>query len=750
MKQLFFQKGNVFLQDVPTPLMGENSVLVKVFYSFISSGTEIATLNASEKSLLTKFSENASENVNKIIGAVKDNGVVGTFALVKEKAESVSALGYSCAGQIIAVGNRVEKFAVGDYVACAGSGMASHAEFVSVPKNLVTKVSDVNCLKEASLTTIGAIAMQGVRRAKLNLGETVCILGLGLIGQITLQLAKLAGCKVFCMDIKKERLELAEKLGADYVFNANLIDVEREISFITSHHGVDATIITAASSSGLVIQQAMGVTRRKGRVVLVGDVRLDFDRDPFYSKEIDFLISCSYGPGRYDHSYEQNGMDYPYSYVRWTENRNMELFVELIEKKKIAIAPLISQVFGFDEAEKAYTHLKKSESLGVVLSYEDSKNQKSLKELTEELTRNSYKSNYFASFEEEKNSRVFPYIVPSGVLNVGFIGTGGFAKIKLLPMLSKNRDVEIHSVVDTDSTNLINIAKSYRVKRFTSDCRKIFTDDDVKMVVIATPHKYHFEQSIGALKSGKAVFVEKPAAVTFEQLDLLKNFFKINRNSLYCVDFNRSFAPFNLAIKDELKKRTHPLIIQYRMNSGFIPKTHWIQSVENGGRIIGEACHIFELFCFLTDSLPSAISVESLSHSTDDILSNDNVIISLSMQDGSCCSLIYSALGNSNMGKERMEIFVDGKSIVMHDYKELKGYGFPISFNKKSTLIDKGHELLISKFIKAAKDSSQKAPIPLERILVATQVSLVANKLALAGGGREIFSWDDLSFLNHK
>jgi predicted dehydrogenase/threonine dehydrogenase-like Zn-dependent dehydrogenase len=746
MKQLFFQKGKVFLHDVPIPLLEENQVLVKVFYSFISSGTEIATLNTSEQSLLTKFVQNSSENLNKIVGAVKDNGVLGTMALVKDKAEGISTLGYSCSGQIVAVGSNVEKFSVGDYVACAGAGFANHAEFVSVPKNLVVKISDPAFLKTASLTTIGAIAMQGVRRANLVLGEKVCVFGLGLIGQITVQLAKLAGCKVFGIDINKDRLEIAHKLGADYLFNTNLIDVGREINFITNHYGVDATIITAASPSGQIIEQSMEITRKKGRVVLVGDVKIDFSREQFYSKEIDFLISCSYGPGRYDSNYERNGLDYPYAYVRWTENRNMELFVELVEHKKIAVDLLVSQTFELGEVEKAYGYLKKNLPLGVVLSYQDPKKQKSLQELTEELTSNS-SVNYY-SLEKDKEAKVFPYLAPEGQLKIGFIGAGGFAKVKLLPILSRNKSVEIHSIVDTDSNNLINIAKSYCVKRFSNDYRKVFSDDDVNLVVIATPHKYHFEQSIEALKRGKAVFVEKPAAVSFEQLDLLKNFFKLNRKSLYCVDFNRSFAPFSLLIKKELQKRRNPLIINYRMNSGFIPKTHWIQSAENGGRIIGEACHIFELFSFLTDSKPAAISVESLAHSSDDLVSNDNVVISLSMKDGSCCSLVYTALGNSAMCKERMEVFVDGKSIVMQDYKEMKGFGVPVSFNRKSAYVDKGHENLLSEFIKAAKDPNGKSPIPLERIIIATQVSLVANKLALAGGGREIFSWEDLNILS--
>ena len=720
MKQLFLQKGNVFFREVPIPQLNVNDVLVKVHYSFVSSGTENSTINASSKSLLEKFTSNTKANVEKVLGAIKENGVSGTVALIKNKANFTNSLGYSCSGQVVAVGEKVEKFRVGDFVACAGSGLANHAQVVCVPQNLVVKLGSNLFLKQASITTIGAIAMQGIRRADLRLGEKVCVLGLGLIGQITVQLAKLCGCQVFGIDLQQDRLELAEKLGADFVFDPRFSDIKKEIDFATSHQGVDATIITAASSSGQVIQSAMNVTRRKGRVVLVGDVKLDFDRDPFYSKEIDFLISCSYGPGRYDNSYEKEGKDYPFAYVRWTENRNMELFVDLIKQEKISIDSLISQEFELEQVDKAYSHLRNNNALGVVLSYSGDK-ECDLKNLTDQIIKN-----------------FLPYVPPKGEINTAFVGAGGFAKIKLLPVLSKLKNIKISALVDSDATNLINVANLYGVEKIASDYHKLSTEDDMKMVIIATPHKFHLKQSLYFLKAGKAVFVEKPAAVSFDQLNKLQDFFKVNKNSFYCVDFNRSFAPFNLAIKREVSKRKNPLIMHYRMNAGFIPKEHWIQSESHGGRIIGEACHIFELFNFLTDAKPISVSVESLNHASDSMASNDNVSVQLRMDDGSCCSLIYTAVGSTAMNKERMEIFFDGKSIVMDDYKELKGYGLPISFNQKAGYPDKGHEVLLEKFVKAAKTENPKSPIPVERILLATKISLIVDKLARSGGGFEV------------
>jgi len=616
MKQIFLEKGKVKTLSVPTPQVSPNNILVKVQYSFISTGTEGATIGESKKSLLQKCLSDKTNKITKVMGAVKDNGIMGTMSLIKGSLNKAVELGYSCSGRVVAVGKNIKTFAVGDFVACAGSSIANHAHYVSVPKHLAIKLPNDTWLKQASLTTIGAIAIQGIRRADLALGERVCVIGLGLIGQLTIQLAKLSGCKVYGVDIDDTKLFLAQKFGCDHVYNSYATDIVKDILFHTHHYGADVTIITAASKSGTIIQQAMEVTRKKGTVVLVGDVTIDFNRNPFYQKEIDFLISCSYGPGRYDNLYEHGGIDYPYGYVRWTENRNMQLFANLIQEGKIVVDPLVSQEFSFYDANKAYEQLLTKKSLGLVLSYAEnvtSNTQKPPDELP--------KTDFVIEQNDQPIAIAKPYKKPSQSLKIGFIGAGGFAKVKLLPLISKMKHTNIHTIIDTNVSNAINATKQYKAQKYHNDYQETVQDDTINAVVIATPHALHTQQTIACLKVGKAVFVEKPAAVNKKQYAELETFLNTNDGYLYCVDFNRSFAPFMIKIKEAIQNRTTPLIVHYRMNAGFISKDHWIQSDNHGGRLIGEACHIFELFHFLTEAQVKRFTVTTINTTRDELQS---------------------------------------------------------------------------------------------------------------------------------
>lgn len=714
MKQVFLHKGTIAVHDVATPLMDDQSVLVRVHYSYISSGTEGATVAASHQSLVGKFAKNISINTGKIMGAVREHGFASTLALMQEKMHKQLPLGYSCSGQVIAVGALVDSIFPGDYVVCAGAGFAHHAELVAVPKQLLVVVKDKSKLKQASITTIGAIALQGIRRAQLELGSTVCVVGLGLIGQFTVQLAKRAGCIVYGVDIRQDRLELAMGAGADYCFNPLTNDVVREILFKTSHYGVDTTIITAASDSGQLLQQAMHCTRRKGKVVLVGDVKLEFDREPFYSKEIDLLISCSYGPGRYDASYEREGKDYPYAYVRWTEQRNMAHVLALIENGTLQIDPLITDEFPLHKAALGYAHLQKTGALGIVLKYK----------ADTPLEGDLYKASEAKTFKPVR-----------GVAAVAMIGAGGFAKVKLLPLLASMKTVQIHAIVDTDAANALTIAKQYGAKKSGADVRKVALDDDLHAIVIATPHAKHASQVLACLTAGKAVLVEKPLAVTFDQLYTLKIFLAQNPLVRLTVDFNRSYALLICDVQKAICVRSNPLLINYRMNGNYLPKDHWIQTDEHRGRIIGEACHIFELFCFLTGANPVSVQVSPLRHQSPDLLITDNFVATTRFSDGSVCSLLYTALGHVDAGKEYMEIYCDGKTIVLDDYKELKGFGYPAGFNKKLAKQDKGHEALFEAFFKGISEETVQHTQPLIRALQATEMALLVDKLARQGGG---------------
>ncbi len=723
MRQVFLENGLVRIKEVCQPILDKQMVLVAVHYSCISPGTEQATINnAQSGSLLHKI----PEKIAKVLESLTHNGLEGTRALIREKMQgSLQMLGYSCSGKVIAVGSKVNRFRPGDFVACAGAGFANHASMVCVPENLVAHVRDESLLKHASVSTLGAIALQGLRRASVQLGETVCVLGLGLLGQLTVQLAKLSGATVIGIDLLEDRLTLAKQHGADFVINAKTSSVIEQLATHTNHYGVDVTIVTAASKTNDIMQQAMEITRKKGKVVVVGDVGLGLERSPLYQKEIDLLISCSYGPGRYDSSYEQQGIDYPYAYVRWTENRNMQAFVTLLEQKKIIVDTLIPDCFDVDNVESAYAAIKEQQALAALISYQ---------EHIEKPKIGAVQHNDAHQNDEETPPRFIP-AMHGGTIRVGVIGAGGFAKVKLMPIVSRIDNVKINAIVDANVATSLTISKLYQASRALTEDDALFNENLVDAVIISSPHKYHCDQALTALKHGKAVFLEKPMVTDFEQLDRLYAFLQQHPMIPFCVDYNRSFAPCIKKIKTVITQRTSPLMIFYRMNAGFISRDHWIQTEIGAGRIIGEACHIIDLFYFLTDSYATAVSVESLKPSHDDLFPTDNFSVQLSFADGSVCTLLYTALGHAGLGKERMELFFDSKSIVMDDYKTLQGFGLASSFNESKHVSDKGHESLITTFFNNLKDSSFTPPISYDHLYRVAKLTLIIDQLACQGGG---------------
>lgn len=719
MRQVFLQKSAVIVKEICQPVMDDYAVLVVVHYSFISSGTEAATIIQAEQNSL--FS-NASHKVKKVIESVAAHGIEGTMALIKSKLQGeLQALGYSCSGRVIAVGKKVRNIRIGDYVACAGAGFAHHADLICVPEQLVVKVNHEH-LKHASITTIGAIALQGVRQAAVQLGETVCVIGLGLLGQLTIQLLKASGCTVVGIDLLKGRLDLAKHFGADYVLHATDDNVQTEIDYLTDHYGVDATIITAAAKNDTIIQQAMQITRKKGKVILVGDVNLQFDRAPFYAKEIDFRVSCSYGPGRYDPLYEQYGVDYPFPYVRWTENRNMQAFIKLLEQQRLDIDGLITHQATLDTIVEAYDQIKQKDGLGILVSYDHEQTER---------------AGLLIGSSTVSTAMTFQPAKKDGAVRVGMIGAGGFAKVKLMPIISKMSNTTINAVADADITTALNTSHLYKAAKACTDYVDFLKEDLVDVVVVASPHKFHCAQTLDALTHGKAVFIEKPMVTTWEQLHDMRTFLKNNEAAQVCVDYNRSFAPFIQKIKHVLKDRKRPLIMHYRMNVGFISKDHWVQTDIGAGRIIGEACHIVDLFCYLTGSKPVAVSVESMHSPDENIFPTDNFSVQMSFEDGSVCSLLYTSVGNTKLTKERMELFFDGKSIVMDDYMALQGYGLYPGFDEYSRTQDKGHAALLHQFFNAISKPKFEPPIDYKRLDLVAELTLVIDALACKGGGAQ-------------
>ena len=703
MRQILLKHGKITVDEVPAPLVCKGHILVEVAYSLISVGTEISGVKAAEKSLIRKALEQP-EKVQKVLDYFKKHGLRKTVQAVRGKLSRSAPLGYSCSGTVIGVGEEVDEFRIGDKVACAGAGKANHAEIVLVPKNLVVKVPEGCDLKDASSVAIGSIAMQGVRRADPRLGEIVAVIGLGLLGQLTVQLLKAAGCRVVGFDIDRRRVELAKKLGADYSFVVSEVNYQNEILYITGGHGVDATIITAASQSDEIVQQAMEITRKKGRVVVVGAVGLGLKRSPFYEKEIDFLISCSYGPGRYDTFYEEKGLDYPYAYVRWTERRNMEEYLRLLAEGKVDFKAILDREYHISEAPKAYEELKRSEDrpIGVVLRYDVDEGKREEKLGTKIVLKKG----------KGRGDRI----------NVALVGAGGFAKSVHLPNLKKLSDLyHLRAIVSATGSNARDTAERFGADYCTTNLEDVLADDSVDMVLITTRHNLHARQAMMAAKAGKAVFVEKPMAINEQELEELVSVLKETKVP-FTVGFNRRFSPAARRAKEILEGRRGPLMVLYRVNAGYIPPDSWVHSEEGGGRIIGEACHMFDFFNFIVGSTDVVeVCAQTVGSDSEHIHSSENASVSVRYRDGSVCTLIYTSLGAKELLKEYVEIYLSGKVLIINDYKELKVYGSRMEGWGPSNQ-DKGHLDELKIFVEYVK-GTVNPPISLEELIMATRVS---------------------------
>ena len=703
MKQVMVTGGSITLADVPAPMVQPGCVLIRMDHSCISIGTEMSGVKATGRSLLQRALDQP-ENVRKVFHMARADGIGQTIRLVKERLLVELPTGYSGAGIVVELGEGVSEYSIGDRVACAGSQCAFHAEVVCVPKNLVVPVPDDVEMAEACSVALGAIALQGVRRASPTLGETFVVLGLGVLGQLTMQILRANGCRVIGVDLNRERLDFARANGMVWcVHPDDVIDVQ-QVSRLTGGVGADGVIITAAGHSDEIVSVAFQMCRKKARVVLVGDVGLDLDRADFYVKEIDFFISTSYGPGRYDTRYEEEGVDYPLAYVRWTEHRNMTEYLHLISDRRVDLRPMLGVVYSIDNVGEAYQSVgsETDKPLMVLLSY------------PQEVSLPT------------RRTRLPPRkeLAQSGAIRVGVIGAGGFAKGMHLPNLNDmKKDFVLRAVASRTGHNAVATAKRFGAEYCSTDYRELLADPDVDAVIIATRHNLHASVALEALKAGKHVLLEKPLALEEPEIRLIEEFYScgVPTAPILLTGFNRRFSPYAVAVSKLVANRTNPLIMNYRMNAGYIPIDHWVHGPEGGGRNRGEACHIYDLFTFFTGAEVVSINVSAIRPKTAYYSASDNFVATLSFKDGSLASLTYTALGTTEAPKESMEIFVDGSVISMVDFRKMSAVG-----RKFSPLVtrraEKGQKEELVAFAAAIK-GGEDWPIPLWQQLQATRIA---------------------------
>jgi len=694
--------GELKVEEVPHPILLPRGVLVRNEYSLISKGTERMKVDFARKSMVAK-AKSRPDLVKQVLKNAKKEGWVTTFKKVMNRLESSSPLGYSSAGEVIAVGELVEGIKVGDKVACAGAGYANHAEIISVPVNLCAKIPENVSCHQACFTTLGAIALQGIRQAEVNLGESVAVIGLGILGQLTIQMLKASGCQVFGIDIDEDMVNLARNSGANFGLITGKEDIASKVISLTYEHGVDVVIITAGTSSNQPIELAGEICRDKGKVVVVGAVNMDVPRKNFYEKELDIRFSRSYGPGRYDHLYEEGGMDYPFAYVRWTEKRNMEEFLNLLQQGKVNTEKLITHRYKIEDAEKAYDLIMQGEekSLAVLLEYVDSSETKPKIYLRED-----------SPYQGKKISTV----------KVGFIGAGNFAKNNLLPHLKRMKEVKLKGVVTSTGISAKDVAKKFGFEYCSSDVNQILEDEEINCVFIATRHNLHSQLVCRALKAGEAVFVEKPLATSEEELEEIKRTLGKTQGRLL-VGFNRRFSPAAKLLKKHFHDRISPLVMTYRVNAGFIPPGHWIHDpAEGGGRIIGEICHFVDLLSFFADSEVSSLFALTADDLRKTPLANDNLVICLKFQDGSVGSILYTSRGDTSYSKERVEIFGENSVGVIDNFQRTTVIRNGTELRFKHSGSDKGHKEELQAFIEALKQN-KPMPISPEEMINTTQAT---------------------------
>jgi predicted dehydrogenase len=684
-----YRSGELKVAEVPAPALGAGELLVATRVSLISSGTERQLMQLAKSSLVGKAAARP-DLVRRVLVNVKKEGLRPTFDKVFAKLDTPIPLGYSLVGEVMAVGRDVSGYAPGDRVACAGAGLANHAEINAVPKNLCVRVPAGVDDEDGSFVTLGAIALQGVRQAAPTLGETVVVMGLGLIGLLTVQILKANGCRVIGFDPNAARAALAQQLGADIAVSEALA----EVTLARTQVGADAVIVTASSKSSEPINQAAEISRVKGRIVVVGLVGMTIDREPFYKRELELKLSMSYGPGRGDPAYEFAGRDYPLPYVRWTEQRNMEAFLGLIEEGRVTPKAYVTHRFAIAEAEKAYELMEKGEPhLAMLLTYPQ---------------------------ETPAPVRVVARAtVPRDALGVGFVGMGNYARSVLLPKVKGAAGVALTGVVTKTGLSANHSSEKFGFAVAATDVAAVLDDPATHALFIATRHDTHASLAARALKAGKHVFCEKPLALDRASLADVMDAARASGATL-TVGFNRRFAPLLQQAKAALSPRSGPLMMTYRVNAGAIPGDSWIQRDEGGGRILGEACHFVDALTYLCGAPPVDVQAAGAQGH------GDAVSALIRFADGSVGTIIYSSLGDPSLPKEYLEAFASGRAVTLEDYNTLTIHAGGKAKSVKSAQ-DKGQAALVAAFLDAARGKAP-APISLDELEAVSAATLAIEE----------------------
>lgn len=725
MKQIIqdLKSGDTLLEEVPVPRVGSGKVLIKTYRTLVSLGTEKMLVSFGQANLLDKARQQP-EKVKEVINKMKTDGIHPTVEVVFRKLGTPLPLGYSQAGEVVEVGNGVTEFSPGDRVVSNGN----HAEYVAVPKNLVAKIPDGVSYEKASFTIVGAIALQGIRLAQPTLGETVVVIGLGLIGLITCQLLIANGCRVVGFDLDEDKLNRAQSYGITAV-NSGKQDPVRFMEEFTGQVGADAVIITASTKSNEVIKQAANMSRKRGRIVLVGVIGLDIDRADFYEKELNFQVSCSYGPGRYDEEYEQRGNDYPLPFVRWTEKRNFEAVLEAIRNGSLDVQSLITERVKLEDYLEIYGDMGAGNSIASILEYpvEEVGDHDGHKEGTTGTKGENAESAVKKRGERRGLNRTIQ--LPNaeykgGTGTMAIVGAGNFTQAMILPALKK-AGAEMKYIVSSGGLSSTTLAKKYRVPNSTTDLDAVLSDEDVDGVVITTQHNVHAGMTIQSLKAGKQVFVEKPLALKPEELDEIISAVEEMGNTV-TVGFNRRFSPHAEKMKTLLGERPGAMNVIATMNAGYIPPEVWVHDLESGGgRIVGEACHYVDLITYLTGSKVVEVSMQAMG--TDPKENTDNASIHLKYENGSLGVINYFANGNKSYSKERVEVYYQGNNLILDNFRRLEGYGFGGGFTSKilKTKQDKGHHKQFELLTKRWKEGGEPL-IPFDEIVNTTRATFAA------------------------